>query len=51
MGSSSEINSPVSYTIAENIGEKIKKLDETMEKLDIGETVDQSYPSQKDFIT
>jgi hypothetical protein len=22
-----------------------------MEKLDIGETVDQSYPSQKDFIT
>jgi hypothetical protein len=51
VGSSSEINSLVSYTIAENIGEKIEEFDETMEKLDIGETVDQSYPSQKDFIT
>jgi hypothetical protein len=51
VGSSSEENSPVSYTIAENTGGKIKELDETMEKLDIGETVDQSYPSQKDFIT
>jgi hypothetical protein len=51
VGSSSEVNTPVSYTTAENTGEKIEKLDETMEKLDIGETVDQSYPSQKDFIT
>jgi hypothetical protein len=50
VGSSSEVNSPVSY-IAENTGEKIEELDETMEKLDIGETVGQSYPSQKDFIT
>jgi hypothetical protein len=30
---------------------KIKELDETIENLDIGGTVDQSYPSQKDFIT
>jgi hypothetical protein len=52
VGSSSEVNSPVTYTIEENTGEKkIKELDETMEKLDIGETVDQSYLSQKDFIT
>jgi hypothetical protein len=51
VGSSSEVNSPVSFTIAENTGEKIEELDETMEKLDIGGTVDQSYPSQKDFIT
>jgi hypothetical protein len=51
VGSSSEVNSPVSYTIAESTGEKIEELDETMEKLDIGETVGQSYPSQKDFIT
>jgi hypothetical protein len=51
VGSSSEVNSPVSYTISENIEEKIEELDETMEKLDIGEIVDQSYPSQKDFIT
>jgi hypothetical protein len=46
VGSSSEVNSPVSYTIAENTGEKIKELDETMEKLDIGETVDQSLPKR-----
>jgi hypothetical protein len=51
VGSSSEVNSPVSYTIAENTGEKIEELNETMEKLDIGETMDQSYPGQKDFIT
>jgi hypothetical protein len=51
VGSSSEVNSPVSFAIAENTGEKIKELDETMEKLDIGKTMDQSYPSQKDFIT
>jgi hypothetical protein len=51
VGSSSKVNSPVSFTTAENIGEKIEELDETMEKLDIGETVDQSYLSQKDFIT
>jgi hypothetical protein len=51
VGSSSEVNSPVSFTTAKNIGEKIEELDETMKKLDIGGTVDQSYPSQKDFIT
>jgi hypothetical protein len=51
VGSSSEVNSPVSYTTKENTGGKIKEINETMEKLDIGETVDQSYPSQKDFIT
>jgi hypothetical protein len=51
VGSSSEVNSPVSFTTAESTGEKIEELDETMEKLDIGGTVDQSYLSQKDFIT
>jgi hypothetical protein len=51
VGSSSEVNSPVSFATIENTGEKIKELDETMEKLNIGETVGQSYPSQKDFIT
>jgi hypothetical protein len=51
VGSSSEVNSPVSFTTAENTGEKIEEIDETEEKLDIGGTVDQSYPSQKDFIT
>jgi hypothetical protein len=51
VGSSSEVNSPVSFATAENTGGKIEELDETMEKLDIGETVGQSYPSQKDFVT
>jgi hypothetical protein len=51
VGSSSEVNSPVSFATTENTGEKIEELDETMEKLDIGETMGQSYPSQKDFIT
>jgi hypothetical protein len=51
VGSSSEVNSPVSFTTAENIGEKIEELDKTTENLDIGGTMYQSYPSQKDFIT
>jgi hypothetical protein len=51
VGSSGEVNSPVSFTTAENTVGKIKELDETMENLDIGGTVDQSYTSQKDFIT
>jgi hypothetical protein len=51
VGSSSEVNSPVSFTTAENTGEKIEGLDETTENVDIGETMDQSYPYQKDFIT
>jgi hypothetical protein len=50
VGSSSEVNSSVSFTTAENTGEKIEELDETMEKLDIG-AVEQSCPGQKDFIT
>jgi hypothetical protein len=36
VGSSSEVNSSVSTTTAENIGDEIEELDETMEKLDIG---------------
>jgi hypothetical protein len=37
VGSSSEVNSPVSFATMENIGEKIEELDETMENLDIGD--------------
>jgi hypothetical protein len=51
VGSSSEVNSPVSFATAEDTGGKIKEFDETTKKLDIEETVGQSYPSQKDFIT
>jgi hypothetical protein len=51
VGSSSEVNSPVSFVTAENTGEKIEELDRTMENLDLGETIDQSYLSQKNFTT
>jgi hypothetical protein len=37
VGSSSEVNSPVSFATTENIGEKIEELDETMENLDLGD--------------
>jgi hypothetical protein len=51
MGSSSEVNSPVSFTTAEDTEGKIEELDKIAEKLDIGVTVGQSYPGQKDFLT
>jgi hypothetical protein len=37
VGSSSEVNSPVSFTMTEKIEDTIKELDETMENLDLGE--------------
>jgi hypothetical protein len=37
VGSSSEVNSPVSFTMTENMEYKIEELDETMENLDLGE--------------
>jgi hypothetical protein len=37
VGSSSVVNSSVSFAIAENTGEKIEELDETMENLDLGD--------------
>jgi hypothetical protein len=37
VGSSSEVNSAVSFTTMENIEDKIEELDETMENLDLGE--------------
>jgi hypothetical protein len=37
VGSSSKVNSPVSFTTTENIKDKIEELDETMENLDLGE--------------
>jgi hypothetical protein len=51
VGSSSKVNSPVSFATAEDTGGKIEEFNETIEKLNIEETVGQSYPSQKDFIT
>jgi hypothetical protein len=40
VGSSSKVNSPVSFATAENTGEKIKELDETMENLDLGDQLE-----------
>jgi hypothetical protein len=37
VGSSSEVNSSVSFATTENTGGKIKELDETMENLDLGD--------------
>jgi hypothetical protein len=37
VGSSSEVNSPVSFTTMEKIEDTIEELDETMENLDLGE--------------
>jgi hypothetical protein len=51
VGSSSEVNSPVSFAAAENTKRKIKEFDETREELDIGGTMDKSYDSQRDFTT
>jgi hypothetical protein len=37
VGSSTEVNSPVSFTMMENIEDKIEELSETMENFDLGE--------------
>jgi hypothetical protein len=37
VGSSSEVNSPVSFATTENIGGKIEELNETMDNLDLGD--------------
>jgi hypothetical protein len=51
MGSSSEINLPVSFAATENTKKKIEESDKTREEPDIEGTVDKSYDSQRDFAT
>jgi hypothetical protein len=51
VGSSSEINSPVSFTATENTQKKIKEFNKTREEPDIEGTLDKSYDSQRDFAT
>jgi hypothetical protein len=51
VGSSSEVNSPVSFTTMEKREEKIEELDELMGNLDIGEAMGHSELDQKDFTT
>jgi hypothetical protein len=49
VGSSSEVNSPVSFAATENNQKKIKEFNGTREEPDIEGTVDKSYDSQRDF--
>jgi hypothetical protein len=51
VGSSSEVNSPVSFATTENSEGKIEELDETMGNIDLEGTMDQTYLSQKDLTT
>jgi hypothetical protein len=51
VGSSSEVNSPVSFTKMGKREEKIEELDELMENLDIGEAMGHLDLDQKDFTT
>jgi hypothetical protein len=54
VGSSSKVNSPVSFTTTKNIEDKIKELDEIMGILDLGEAMDHSDFSRNiatDFTT
>jgi hypothetical protein len=51
VGSSSEVNSPVSFAAAGNTQRKIEEFDEIREELDIEGVVDKSYDSQRDFAT
>jgi hypothetical protein len=51
VGSSSEVNSPVSFAATENTQKKIKEFNGTREEPDTEGTVDKSYDSQRDFAT
>jgi hypothetical protein len=51
VGSSSKVNSPVSFATTENTQKKIEEFNGTREEPDIEVTVDKSYDSQRDFAT
>jgi hypothetical protein len=51
VGSSSEVNSPVSSAATENTQRKLEEFDGTREEPDEEVTVDKSYNSQRDFAT
>jgi hypothetical protein len=51
VGSSSEVDSPVSYATIEKREKKIEELDELMGNLDIGEAMGHLDLDQKDFTT
>jgi hypothetical protein len=51
VGSSSEVNSSVSFAAIENIQKRIEKLNRTRDEPDIEGTVDKAHDSQRDFAT
>jgi hypothetical protein len=51
VGSSSEVNSPVSFVATKNTQKKIEEFNGTWEEPDIEGIVDKSYDSQRDFAT
>jgi hypothetical protein len=51
VGSSSEVNSPVSFAATENTQKKLEEFNGTREEPDVEVTVDNSHDSQRDFAT
>jgi hypothetical protein len=51
MGSSSEVNSPISFAATETMQKKLEEFDGTREEPDEEVTADKSYDSQRDFAT
>jgi hypothetical protein len=51
VGSSSEVNSPVSFATIENTQKRIEELNRTRDEPDIEGTVDKSHDSQRNFAT
>jgi hypothetical protein len=49
IGSSSEINSPVSLTTTDDMQEKLEEFDETQEKPEVEATTAKTYDSSRDF--
>jgi hypothetical protein len=51
VGSSSEVNSPVSFAATENTQKKLEEFDGTQKEPDVEVTADKSYDIQRDFAT
>jgi hypothetical protein len=51
VGSSSEVNSPVSPAATENTQKKLKEFDGARKEPDMEATIDKSHDSQRDFVT
>jgi hypothetical protein len=51
VGSSSEVNSPISLVATENMQKKLEDFDETLGEPDVEATVDKPHDSPRDFAT